>query len=215
MKNPNVEEINHEAAFEKAWANSSNTTFELPPVDINQVLSERYHMKPSVRFTREMMWDVEVRKAWRPDRYIPSVVETGSAVTWGGRSGDAGDDRFLRASRQRSWLDPETYGLVLERCHINMQEQKVTFIGISECTGPLGGQRQTSAHQPLFHVEHAVEGEEDRPINRWRIVHLTDGTDPELIKRFEQMAKDPWLPEFVEIYLRDDRKVDLTRRDRA
>lgn len=58
-------------------------------------------------------------------------------------------------------------------------------------------------------------GEDDRPLNRWRIVHLTDGPESELEDRFRQMAESPWLPEFVEIYLRDDLRVGLTRREIA
>lgn len=42
------------------------------------------------------------------------------------------------------------------------------------------------------------------PLNKGRIVHLTDGPEDELEERFEPMAESPWLPEFVEIYLGDD-----------
>ena len=67
-------QLNHEGEFQRAWADPSNTQFELPPVDINRVLAEHYRTSEPLMFTRTMLWDMEVRKAWRPDRYILSVV---------------------------------------------------------------------------------------------------------------------------------------------
>jgi hypothetical protein len=207
------EELDHGQVFEDAWKDSSSTSIELPPVDVNQVLSNRYSTSEPVTFTRNMMWDLEVRKAWRPDRYIPSVVRDGTAMTWAGRSTETGNDQFTRASKQRTWLDPEEVDLVLERCHVDMQEQMVTFIGVDDVRGPQGRQLESGSKQPLFHVIHSVDGQEDRPLNRWRIVHLTEKPDPDLVDRFERMAEDPWLPEYVEIYLRKDLNVELIRQE--
>ncbi|MCE2441332.1 MAG: hypothetical protein J4F39_18155 [Candidatus Latescibacteria bacterium] len=50
-----------------------------------------------------------------------------------------------------------------------------------------------------------------RPLNLWRIVYLTDKPEQDLIDRF-RLAKDVWLREFVEIYIRRDLKIELTRR---
>lgn len=58
----------HREVFEEAWQDSSNTRIELPPLDVNEVLSSRYHVDESFTVTRDMLWDLEVRKAWRPDR---------------------------------------------------------------------------------------------------------------------------------------------------
>ena len=69
--------------FERAWVDPRNTRFELPPVDVNRVLAEHYLTNQPLTFTRAMLWDTEVRKAWKPDRYIPSVVREGSARAWG------------------------------------------------------------------------------------------------------------------------------------
>lgn len=210
-----VRAIDHEETFERAWADPSNTRIELPPVDVNQVLANRYRMDEPVTFTRDMLWDVEVRKAWRPDRYIPSVVGEGSARTWGGRSDGTGNDVCVRASQQRLWLEPTEFGLVLERCHLDFEEQKATFIGAKELRTPDGEVLRAGRGQPLFHVEHSVGGEDERPLNEWRVVHLTDGPEDELEERFEQKAESPWLPEFVEIYIRDDLGVQLSRREVA
>src|SRR6266571_2765533 len=63
--------------------------------------------------------------------------------------------------------------------------------------------------QPLFHVEHSVGGTELQPLNRWRIVHLTDALDERLIEGFERMARNPWLAEHAEIYIRDNLGIEL------
>lgn len=204
--------LDHEEVFARAWADPSNTRIELPPVDINRVLRERYRVAEPLTFTRDMLWDVEVRKAWRPGRYIPSVVRQGSGRTWGGASDAAGADICLRASQQRLWLAPSEYGLVLEQFRLDFSAQKVSFIGTDELRGPHGATLRAGQAQPLFHVEHSVGGDEEQPLNRWRIVHLTDGTDSRLKERFKQMARDPWLPEFVEIYIRHDLGIPLSRR---
>lgn len=213
MTTDTADRLDHRKAFERAWSDPGNTRIELPPVDVNRVLAERYRTDEPLALTRDMLWDVEVRKAWRPDRYIPSVVCEGSARTWGGRPATDGNDAFLRASLQRRWLEPTEYGLVLERTHLDFRERRATFVGVAELPGPDGGVLRADSGQPLFHVEHSVGGEPGRPLNRWRIVHLTEEPDPRLPERFRRMAEDPWLPEFVEIHLRDDLGVGLERRD--
>ncbi len=121
--------LDHEAEFQRTWADRNNTRLELPPVDVNQVLAEHYHTSEPLTFTRTMLWDMEERKAWRPDRYIPSVIREGSAQAWGPRSAVEGTESFVRSSQQRLWLEPEEYGLVLEQVHLNPTQQKVIFIG--------------------------------------------------------------------------------------
>ena len=204
--------LDHEAEFERAWTNLSNTRVELPPVDINLVLAERYRANEPVRFTRTMLWDMEVKKAFRPDLYIPSVVAEGSAHYWHRRAAADGAETFLRCSQQRLWLDPSRRGLVLEQVLLNPSRQSVTFIGAAELLDKDGNLLRAGAEQPLFHVEHSAGGDELRPVNRWRIVHLTDKPAQGLLERFT-LAKDVWLREFVEIYIRRDLRIDLTRRD--
>src|SRR5215813_179082 len=71
--------LDHRREFAAAWADTRHTRFELPPADINKLLADRYATGSPLSFTRDMLWDVEVRKAWQPDRYIPGVVRAGSA----------------------------------------------------------------------------------------------------------------------------------------
>jgi hypothetical protein len=183
----------------------------MPPVDVNRVLAEHYRTSEPLTFTRTMLWDMEVRKAWRPDHYISSVVREGSAHTWGQRSAADATESFVRSSQQRLWLEPAEYGLVLEQVCLNPTQQKVTFIGATEHPDRDSNLLRAGVGQPLFHVEHSVGGDEMRPLNRWRIVHLTDRPEHRLVERFTLMANEVWLPEFIEIYIRSDLNIKLTR----
>ena len=206
-----ISQLNHGAEFERAWADPSNTRFELPSVDVNRVLAEHYRTSEPLTFTRTMLWDMEVRKAWRPDRYIPSVVQEGSASTWSSRSVAGGAESFLRSSQQRLWLKPTEYRLVLEQVYLDPSRQKVTFIGAAELSDGDGNVLRAGTRQPLFHVEHSVGGDESRPLNKWRIVHRTDRPEHRLVERLTRMANEMWLPEFIEIYIRSDLNIKLTR----
>jgi len=208
-------QLNHEGEFQRAWADPSNTRCELPPVDVNQVLAEHYRTSKPLTFTGTMLWDMEERKAWRPDLYIPSVVGEGSAHAWGRRSVADGTESFVRSSQQRLWLEPAEYGLVLEEVCLNPTKQKVTFIGSADLPDSDGNLLRAGAGQPLFHVEHSVDGDESRPLNTWRIVHLTDRPEHSLVERFTLIANNVWLPEFIEIYIRSNQNIKLTRRDRG
>jgi len=147
------------------------------------------------------------------DRYIPSVVRERSAHTWGRSSAADGTESFVRSSQQRLRLEPAEYGLVLEQVCLNPTQQKVSFIGAAELPDRDSNLLRAGAGQPLFHVEHSVGSDESQPLNRWRIAHLTDRPEHRLTERFTLMANDVWLPEFIEIYIRNDLNIKLTRRD--
>ncbi|MFL6077011.1 MAG: hypothetical protein ACJ73S_26760 [Mycobacteriales bacterium] len=104
----NTVELDHVREFAAAWDDPRHTRYVMPPIDVNAVLAAQYRTGEPVAFTRAMVWDVEVRKARRPGKYIPHVVAGGSDAAWGG------EDVFVRRSRQRLWLEPDRYGLVLE-----------------------------------------------------------------------------------------------------
>ncbi|MEU8772226.1 hypothetical protein [Streptomyces sp. NPDC048606] len=205
-----------EAEFDRAWNDARHTRVELPAVDVNRVLAERYATEHPVLLTRVSLWDMEVRKAGDPASFIPYVVEEGTAEAWvPGRSGGALGDRFVRKSSQKLWRDPERYGLVLEEVWLDHERQVVTFLGRAELPDARGGLLKADTGQPLFHVQHGVAGTEERPTNTWRIVLLTAEADEELLDVFRAMAADPWLPGFVENYVRDVLGVEPTRRDTA
>lgn len=201
-----------EAEFERAWADTAYTPAQPPDHDVNQVLSARYRTSKPLVFTRTVLWDVEVHKAYNPGEYIPFVVLAGSTRVWGRRADDSGE-YFLRSSEQRLWLRPDEYGAVLERVHLDHREQKATFIGSTALTDADDHHVRAGTGQPIFHVEHSVGGSETRPLNRWRIVHLTRAVDDRLLEVFSSMAQEAWLPEYIEIYIRRDLDVELSRRE--
>jgi len=209
---PGTDRSELEGEFERAWADTANTRAQPPDHDVNRVLAASYRIRKPLVFTRTMLWDVEVRKAYNPAEYIPFVVRAGSARVWDRRV-DAGGEYFLRSSEQRLWLRPDEYGTVLERVYLNHQEQKATFIGASAVTDADGHQVRAGAGQPIFHVEHSVGGSETRPLNRWRIVHLTRAVDDRILEVFAGMAREVWLPEYIEIYIRRDLDIELSRRE--
>jgi len=203
-----------ETEFARAWEHPGHTRYQLPDTDVNQVLAARYTTGGPLAFTRGMLWEMEVRKAARPGSYIPFVVQAGSDRSWNRHYGDGGE--YLdRCSMQRLWLHPERYELILERAFLNHGEQKVTFLGVPELSGPDGTPIRAGTGQPQFHVEHSVGGSDSQPLNRWRIVHLTEAVDQRLTAVFEHMAASPWLAEHTEIYIRNDLGIQLTRKPAA
>ena len=201
---------NHEEIFAAAWNRDGYTSIELEPLDVNQVLANEYDGNEGLGLTRTQLWDMEVKKAARPDLFIPGVIRAGSARSWGRRVLENGDEVFIRASEQRLWLQPESYGTVIEACYLNHSSQQVTFIGLPEVEDDEGRTIVASNKQPLFHVVHGVSGTEEAPLNTWRIVHLTGDENGALSKRFELMSQESGLPEYVERYIEDVLKIPLT-----
>ena len=199
--------LEHEKVFHDAWKDPTATRYELTPLDVNKALADRYVLGEPLVFTRAMLWDLEARKAYHPDVFIPYVVAAGSAAAWGD------EDVFVRKSMQRLWLDPETYGLVLEQTKLDHGKQIITFIGAAEHPGPDGELLRATTDQPIFHVEHSVGGTETQPLNLWRIVHRTTEPDTRLVAAFAHIDANPWLPEHIEIYVQDVLGIALTRRD--
>jgi len=200
-----------EAEFARTWNTPGHTRYHLPDTDVNKVLAARYTTSAPLTLTRAMLWEMEARKAAHPGTYIPYVVQAGSDRSWSGHHGDGGE--YLdRCSMQRLWLAPHRYQLILERAFLNHREQKITFLGVPQLTGPDGTPLHAGTGQPLFHVEHSVGGSELQPLNQWRIVHLTEAIDERLTAVFEHMAASPWLAEHTEIYIRHDLGIQLTRK---
>jgi hypothetical protein len=197
------------AEFDRAWADPNCTRFELPAVDVNQVLQDRYEVAAPVHVTRSMVWDMEAKKAWDPATYIPYVVSEG--MSWGRHRLADGHERFFRASDQAAWIGSDR-GRILEDVFVNHADQEVYFLGRGEMVTEAGDRIRAGDHQPLFHVVHAAGGPESAPLNLWRIVMLTEREDSRLIQPFVAMAAAGLLPGFLEIYIARDLGVDLRRR---
>ena len=110
---------NLESIFTTAWNQEDYTSIELAPLNVNHVLEKEYPETKGLALTRTQLWEMEVKKASRPDLFIPGVVRAGSARSWGHRQLANGDEAFIRVSEQRLWLQPETYDTVIEACYLN------------------------------------------------------------------------------------------------
>ncbi len=200
----NCIEAQHE--FEKCWHNPAYTSIQLDNVDVNQTLRYDTPDKP-VHFTKEMLWDMEKKKAWDPGKYIPYVVRKGSAQSWNKQVCPiTGGDIFVRCSQQKQWLHPELYEDVYEEVYVNDQEQCVTFLGVKTLPGRSG---TLTPKQPLFHVQHGVAGSKDQPLNTWRIVHLTDIKNLPLIEHFKKFNDSSKLPGFIKEYIEKDLNISM------
>jgi len=197
-----------EREYNDAWRAPSSTRFELPPVDVNKVLKERYRVSPEQTLTRAMIWDMETKKAWDPFTYIPYVVS--QARSWGQTTLRDGSRRFCRSSLQRGWITPEE-GRVLEDVFVSDAKQTIYFLGRPRMVEESGKALVASPFQPLFHVRHAVGGSEQAPLNLWSIVLLTNAPDPRHYEPFEQMVRAGLLPGFIENYIEKDLKLKLSR----
>jgi hypothetical protein len=197
-----------EREYNEVWNAPSSTRFELPPVDVNTVLKQRYRMSPEQTLTRAMIWDMETKKAWDPLSYIPYVVS--QARSWGRTSLSDGSTRFSRSSLQRGWFTSDE-GRVLEDVFVSDAKQTIYFLGRPQMAEESGNTLVASSFQPLFHVQHAVGGSEKTPLNLWSIVFLTKALDTRYCEPFEQMVRAGLLPGFIEIYIERDLKLKLSR----
>jgi hypothetical protein len=194
--------------FEMAWQNPAYTQIELEPVDVNDVISKYYTTSKPVHFTQDMLWDMERRKAWDPKTYIPHVVSKGHS--WGRENLENGDESFIRWSMQRQWKTGK-YGMVIEQVLLLKKEKKAIFIGMAQTVDDLEKTLKASSTQPLFHVEHGVTGTFDKPLNTWRIVHLTKAKDQELIDKFKKYRDPTTLPVYVVVYIEKVLGVNITK----
>jgi hypothetical protein len=198
--------MDHEKVLDEAWHRPGVTTMDLPPVDVNQVLAERYELDRELTFTRKMLWDMESRKAAAPDVYIPTVVVAGSATKFPSTRHDELED-FTRVSDQRLWAEPDRLGMVIEHVRLDHGHHRAFFVGDTAFED-----RTATTDQPIFHVEHSVAGPEDRPLNLWRIMLLTEQVDQRLLDVFTELAEDPYLRVFIEVYLQKDLGVSFRRK---
>ncbi len=183
------------AEFERAWNEPGRTRIEPDAVDVNALLARSDAVDGDVRLTGQTLWDAEVAKAWDPGTYIPGVVLEGES--WGRRTLPDGTPWFVRSSRQVAWRADGDPGVVIEEVYLDPAGRSVLFFGRAAWIGPDGEPVEAGEHQPLFHVEHAVSGTEDQPLNRWRIVHLTESEDPALIERQRSHGSADWLAPFL------------------
>ncbi|KAF4465130.1 hypothetical protein FALBO_8027 [Fusarium albosuccineum] len=204
--------MSYAEAFEAAFADPKNTAIFTPDADVNAIIKASYNIEEPFIYTKTQLWDMEVKKAHFPDKYIRHVVRPGSLHTFN-HTKEGHFEYFIRVTDQRKWKDPAEYATIIERVCLDHANQKAYFLGIEEVGLPDGRKMTSGKKQPLFHVEHCAVGNEERPINTWRIVHLTDGRDDSLVAALKDLGRDPFLRLFNEVYIREDLKKKLVRKD--
>ena len=93
---------------------------------MNSVLARKYTTSTPVKITRDMMWDMELQKAWDPTTFIPYVVSEGKS--WGRRKSHDGSEHFFRSSEQLGWIATGR-GTVLEEVFVDHVSQRILFLG--------------------------------------------------------------------------------------
>jgi hypothetical protein len=93
---------------------------------------------------------------------------------------------------------------------LNNSKQIATFIGTESYRDDKNQETTIISRQTLFHVQHSVGGEEDKPLNVWRIVHLTEGKNEKLMTELFKKVDHTKLPLFVEIYIEKELEIPLT-----
>src|SRR5215475_5158656 len=127
---------NARRVFDDAWQSTRYTRVELPPVDVNRVLRERYTVVPAgTAMTLTQLWDMEAKKAWDPATYIPYVVSRGRS--WGRHALEEGCEGFHRTSDQAAWISASR-GEVIEDVAISHVERKIVFLGRSQIVDDRG-----------------------------------------------------------------------------
>lgn len=201
--------LDAEKEFEKCWGDPKYTAIELDDVDINHILKHYITQEP-IHFTKTMLWDMEKKKAWNPGNYISYVVKEGSAKAWNKhKCPETNGEIFVRCSAQKKWLDPNVYEDVYEEVYVNDDNNIVTFLGAKTLPGIT---EEIHPTQPLFHVQHGASGTEDRPLNTWRIVHLTKEKDQHLIDHFKNFNDSTTLPGFIEAYIKKDLNIPIKKK---
>ena len=156
-----------------------------------------------------MVWDMEQQKAWDPATFIPYVVSEGKS--WGRHRLRDGSERFFRSSEQLGWITEDAVQC-LRRCWSTTLVNEFCFSGAKSLKRD-GERLRASNFQPLFHVEHAVGGSRDDPLNMWRIVILTPERDERYTEPFKEITRQGLLPGFLEIYIERRFHCDLKRRE--
>ncbi|KAM0259651.1 hypothetical protein ACHAQJ_003230 [Trichoderma viride] len=201
---------NHEEILEAAFKDPNNTTIALEPSDVNKIIkSGHYDADPDLIYTKTQLWDMEVKKAYNPAKYLQHILRPGSLQVFNIQK-NGPTETFVRITDQRSWLNPSKYNTVIEQVFLDHDKEKAFFIGVQEVEGP-DGHKIIAGTQPLFHVEHSVAGTENEPLNNWRVVHLDKDEEGKLKEIFKNMAASPYLREFNEVYIREDLGKKLDR----
>ncbi|KAF4340517.1 hypothetical protein FBEOM_5555 [Fusarium beomiforme] len=119
--------------FETAWSDPKNTAITTPDSDVNATIAKHYIVDKPFTYTKTQLWDMEIKKAHHPDKYLRHLVQPGSLQILD-HSKDGQFEYFIRITEQRTWKDPEVYATVIERVCLDHANQNAIFLGVPEIT---------------------------------------------------------------------------------
>jgi hypothetical protein len=202
--------LNHPEIMEAAFADPKNTPIIFPDDHVNDTIKKHYTIDQPITYTKTQLWDMEVKKARNPAKYLRPIIRPGSLKVFGSSaSGDT--ETFTRVSDQRRFANPQEFTTVIEQVRVDHSKHQVYFVGLPEIEGPDGEKIIAGTKQPTFHVTHGAGGEENAPYNTWKIVFLAD--DPELKQTMEKFGQNPFLSVYNEIYIQEDLGRTLKRNE--
>lgn len=205
-------QLNHPEIIAAATADPSNTPITYPDDHVNQTIAKHYTVDEPFTYTHAQLWDMEVKKARNPAKYLRPIIRPGSLKVFDVQV-DGDIETFTRVSDQRRFQNPEEFGTVIEQVRIDHAQHRVFFVGVPEVTGPDGEKIVAGKNQPIFHVTHGAVGDDNEPADTWAVVFLTEERDEALRETLENMGKSPFLSVYNEIYIREDLGRTLTRKE--
>lgn len=92
--------FDHKQVFEEALSNPNNTIADLPRDDVNATIANSYApLDRPFTFTLSQLWEMELRKAYHPDKYLGTLVRPGSLRNFDmQKSRDEQFDYFVRVT---------------------------------------------------------------------------------------------------------------------
>jgi len=206
---PTMDLLEATCLFETAWNDPNNLAIMFDDIDINGVLSKNYVTDPPTRMTRTLLWDMERKKAADALTFLGSIVRDAKTH----RQSNA--NAFIRWTIQRQFLNPEVFDNVLEEVFLDDANQLVTFIGKRDESFVDWKPLQVPQKQPVFYVQHGVTGQEENPMNTWRIVFINPSEDARCILKtgLGKFEFSSHLPYYVEIYLQKEMNVHIEHID--
>lgn len=134
---------------------------------------------------------LEINKAKRVHEYLDAIPfsmiipKTEQKTSYG--------QTFNRLSIQPAWLDGQLT-IVKEEVHILENEHRIIFYGREvikkEAQRHMGthfDRQLISAHAPLFHVEHGLQGTTENPLNTWKMVFVNQKISPDKISEVKNI----------------------------
>lgn len=180
--------------FDEAYKDYAKQAFSAPELAINPLFNiKEFELYGFKGLSQSQAWEGEKLKAHRPQLFVP-VIQAAGLIPNTYRKTEYGET-FDRVSIQPNWQTGKL-SIVKEEVHVIEAQRRILFLGRpvnrSEAKQVLGDfdDAYFENQGSLFHVEHGLAGEEDRPINTWRLVILDRAVSSQAIDKINQTVQN-------------------------